>query len=318
MERAVEWTSRNDDWGPETAVTGSGTPTAAAAVFGRPHNPERGGRGLVSGRLAPHVRSGPQGDRQRRGMTDAPGSRVPKYLRTADQLRAAVNEGTYQPGDRLPGEDALAVEFGVSPNTVSRALELLKQDGTVEGRRGSGVYVQPRTLIRRHGASTAADSQWGSAARIWEAEAATGFDVDQVSTTKAAPTTDVAGLLELAHGEGVLLSRVRHVRGGRPVKLVDIYLPEEIVMGTSLERSDAAPADIQAVLAESGRPAVHVRQEVRVRMPSSEEAERLAIPVGRAVIDEHRTYFDAERKIIGVERAIMDSASHVLENEFDL
>ncbi|MFI1765231.1 GntR family transcriptional regulator [Streptomyces sp. NPDC020800] len=251
-------------------------------------------------------------------MTDAPGSRVPKYLRTADQLRAAINEGTYRPGDRLPGEDALAAEFGVSPGTALRAVELLKQDGTVEGRRGSGVYVQSLTAIRRYGTSAAAGSQWGSTARIWEADTATSLDIDQVSTTRAVPPKAVAGLLGLAHGEEALLSRARHVRAGRPVKLVAIYLAEEIVVGTSLERSDAAPADIQAVLAESGRPAAHVRQEVRVRPPSSEEAELLAVPVGRAVMDEHRTYFDAGRKTVGVEQTIMDSASYVLENEFDL
>ncbi|MFK0047882.1 GntR family transcriptional regulator [Streptomyces sp. NPDC090741] len=251
-------------------------------------------------------------------MTDAPGSRVPKYLRTADLLKAAISDGRYRPGDRLPGEDALAAEFGVSAGTALRALELLKQDGTVEGRRGSGVYVQTLTPLRRFGTSHVLEAQWGSAVRVWPSDNAPSLDVDQVSTTRTSPPPAVASLLGLAPGETVLRSDSRFLVRGRPVKLVSVFLPQEVAAGTSIERSDAGPADIRAVLVEAGRPAVHVRQEVRVRAPDSTDADRLAIPVGRFVLDEHRVYFDAGRQIIGVEQTIMDSASHVLENEFDL
>ncbi len=44
---------------------------------------------------------------------------------------------------RIPGERALATEFGVDFKTVNRAVTLLVQQGTVQRRRGLGTFVTP-------------------------------------------------------------------------------------------------------------------------------------------------------------------------------
>ncbi len=56
-------------------------------------------------------------------------------------LRAAILSGTYAPGSRLPSTRALAVEAGVSRNTVLLAYDQLLHEGYVTGQRGSGTYV---------------------------------------------------------------------------------------------------------------------------------------------------------------------------------
>ncbi len=61
--------------------------------------------------------------------------------RVARQLRASVLDSTYQPGDRLPPERDLAVEFGVDRNTLRSAIQELEQLGLVERRQGSGCWV---------------------------------------------------------------------------------------------------------------------------------------------------------------------------------
>ncbi len=61
--------------------------------------------------------------------------------RVARQLRASVLDGTYQPGDRLPPERELALEFGVDRNTLRSAIQELEQLGLVERRQGSGCWV---------------------------------------------------------------------------------------------------------------------------------------------------------------------------------
>src|SRR3954452_24874206 len=61
--------------------------------------------------------------------------------RVARQLRASVLDGTYQPGDRLPPERDLAMQFGVDRNTVRSAIQELEQLGLVERRQGSGCRV---------------------------------------------------------------------------------------------------------------------------------------------------------------------------------
>ncbi len=59
-----------------------------------------------------------------------------------DQIRALIQSGQLQPGDRLPPVRALAQELGVHFNTVARAYRLLAREGWIALRRGRGAYVQ--------------------------------------------------------------------------------------------------------------------------------------------------------------------------------
>ena len=64
----------------------------------------------------------------------------------ATQLRMAVLSGELRPAERLPSVRALARRFGLHHNTVSAAYRRHEQEGWVEVRRGSGVYVRERSL----------------------------------------------------------------------------------------------------------------------------------------------------------------------------
>ena len=66
---------------------------------------------------------------------------VPLYERVRLALAASIEDGTYQPGDRLPSEARLAEELGVNRLTVRRAIEELARAGMVESRQGSGTFV---------------------------------------------------------------------------------------------------------------------------------------------------------------------------------
>ncbi|WP_428949927.1 substrate-binding domain-containing protein [Streptomyces sp. cg35] len=58
----------------------------------------------------------------------------------AEELRKGIAELRW-PAGRLPTEQALAREQGVSLNTVRRAVDLLVQDGLVYRKQGSGTYI---------------------------------------------------------------------------------------------------------------------------------------------------------------------------------
>lgn len=63
------------------------------------------------------------------------------YHRVADELRAEINSGTHRPGERLATQGELTTRFGVSRPTVLQALDLLRNEGLIETRRGSGTFV---------------------------------------------------------------------------------------------------------------------------------------------------------------------------------
>ncbi|WP_326722228.1 winged helix-turn-helix domain-containing protein [Streptomyces sp. NBC_00243] len=61
--------------------------------------------------------------------------------RVAEALRARMADGAYPLGGQLPAQRELAHEFGVSRDTVQRALKDLIAEGWIESRQGSGSRV---------------------------------------------------------------------------------------------------------------------------------------------------------------------------------
>jgi CheY-like chemotaxis protein len=59
----------------------------------------------------------------------------------ADILRAEIQEGRYQPGERLPGQHELAKDFNVAFTTLKNALDILAREGYVVRKAGQGTYA---------------------------------------------------------------------------------------------------------------------------------------------------------------------------------
>ena len=61
---------------------------------------------------------------------------------TADSLYARiVNGGAWGPGDRLPNENDLAEQLGVSRGTLREAIRLLTAQGILTAQKGRGTFV---------------------------------------------------------------------------------------------------------------------------------------------------------------------------------
>jgi GntR family transcriptional repressor for pyruvate dehydrogenase complex len=63
---------------------------------------------------------------------------VKQYEQVAEQLRTLVVGGTLQPGARLPNEEVLAREFGVSRPTLREALRSLAAQDLIRTSKGAG------------------------------------------------------------------------------------------------------------------------------------------------------------------------------------
>ena len=72
------------------------------------------------------------------------GSSVPIYMQLRNQVVIAIAEGKIVPGEQLPTIRALAEESGINMMTVSKAYQLLKQEGYIVTDRRSGAVVMPR------------------------------------------------------------------------------------------------------------------------------------------------------------------------------
>ncbi|MEV4556680.1 GntR family transcriptional regulator [Kitasatospora sp. NPDC049285] len=251
-------------------------------------------------------------------MTSHPRATQPKYQRIAEDLRREIDSGRYRPGDRLPGENDLMARYGVARMTARQALGVLQGEGIAEARKGVGVFVREFRPIRRRGIQRLSDRTWGSGASVWSADIASReLTVDQLTVAEREAPEPIAAVLGLKPGEGACVRSRRFVLDGKPVLLAESYLPAALVAGSRITAPDTGPGGTYARLAELGCKPVHFQEHIRARMPSADEAERLALLPGTPVFLVHRTAFAEDGQAVEVNEMVLDSASYVLEYDFD-
>ena len=66
---------------------------------------------------------------------------IPIYQQIISELKLRLLNGTYPPGSRIPAVRELALEAGVNPNTMQRALLELERDDLLASVRTSGRFA---------------------------------------------------------------------------------------------------------------------------------------------------------------------------------
>lgn len=72
-------------------------------------------------------------------------SDIPIYQQIRNQIVQGIASGQLRPGERLPTIRALAEESGINMMTVSKAYQLLRQEGYITADRRGGTTVRPRS-----------------------------------------------------------------------------------------------------------------------------------------------------------------------------
>lgn len=66
---------------------------------------------------------------------------LPIYSQIIDVMTMRIASNAYEPGEKLPSVRDLAMDAGVNPNTMQRALAELERRGLVFSERTSGRFV---------------------------------------------------------------------------------------------------------------------------------------------------------------------------------
>lgn len=69
------------------------------------------------------------------------GADAPIYSQLVANMKLAIVSGRFSPGARLASVRDLAVDAGVNPNTMQRALQELEREGMVFSQRTAGRFV---------------------------------------------------------------------------------------------------------------------------------------------------------------------------------
>ena len=146
-------------------------------------------------------------------------SHVPKYAQIADIFRQRIARGIWAQGLRLPANEVLAAEFGVSRVTIRQAVDLLARDGIIEAQQGRGTFI---TGMLKQDRWLKVETTLSDLAEVYRD---TSPEIINISESR----TDAPLLPEdgkpAAHY--VFMRRV-HSRDKRPYCVISIYLDEKI------------------------------------------------------------------------------------------
>jgi GntR family transcriptional regulator len=200
---------------------------------------------------------------------------VPMHHQVYLDLRGSLDDGTWQPGDRLPPERQLAGQYGVSLITVRRALSELAQQGRIERTRGRGTFVLRPRLER----------DIASRASFADEMQERGLDPETrlISARPESATVTVAAALGLEAGSPTLYLERLRLAGGEPYLLEQVHLPAERFPG--LLASDLEHASLYEIMATRyGTPVVRAREALEPVLLRTREAGLLAQRRGAAAL----------------------------------
>ena len=209
------------------------------------------------------------------------GTPVPLYHQLAEQLRAAIANGTLQPGDAFENEVAMAERLGLSRPTVRRAIQELVALGLLLRRRGLGTTVAGRQIHRRAELTSLFDDLRRDGTGDPRTEVLTHeMTTDEVAATALGLPADTP----LLH-----LVRLR-LNGEQPLAILRNWLPPAY---SDISSPDLERDGLYALLRARGAKPVVAHQRIGARQPSTSERKHLDLRPSQPVLTMTRIAFDA-------------------------
>ncbi|MCY1199458.1 HTH-type transcriptional repressor DasR [compost metagenome] len=215
-------------------------------------------------------------------MSESP---LPLYHKVYLLLKQRLQAGGFAEDTAMPGENALAAEYGVSRLTIRRSLDLLESDGLIRRRQGRGTYAAGQAQLSAPQNGSDIDSLMAHLARMGMHTQVRLLELD---TAPAPPL--VAARLEVAAGAPV--QRAVRVRSheGQPFSHLTTFVPGDI--GRRIRRKDLGSKPLLAIFRDLGLRVARAEQSISAVLAEPGVAELLDVPVGSALLSLHRVVRD--------------------------
>lgn len=201
----------------------------------------------------------------------------------ADTIVRQIDTGALSPGERLPSDADLAVQFNVNRHTVRRAIAHLADEGLIRSERGRGSFVVESALSYRLGARTKFEENLLDQSKTPSRQLLGAVEI-------VAPEL-VGQALGLANHERVLMATMIGEADGVPIHIFKAYFPLRRFPDAKkvLERLEASfPAGmtlVELLEALGVRDFRRLTARVRARVPTTSEANQLKMPRSGAVLE---------------------------------
>lgn len=145
---------------------------------------------------------------------------IPLYSRVASSLRNKILSGQYEPGIRLPGEEALAEYYGVSRITIREALAHLEREGLINRYRGKGTFISEKIPNKQRSVYTSLSDIVNQT----QQSIIKSVGIWTIKVSQASIANDIKSFFGLSNGDPIAKIHRVVMRNGSPLHLFENFM----------------------------------------------------------------------------------------------
>jgi len=231
----------------------------------------------------------------------------PLYQQIKALLTQSLQAGEWKPGELIPSEVELAGRFKVSQGTVRKAIDELSAENLVVRRQGKGTFVSTHHEERAH-------------FRFLKLMPDEGVPVHPdnriLEVKRLRAPAEVARLLDLKSGDGVVYIKRLMSFAGAPTILEELWLPGMLFKGLTAEKLEEYKGPMYGLFeSEFGTRMIRATEKIRALAADEATALQLGIAVGTPLLCAERVSFTYGDKAVELRRGLYLTAQHHYQNE---
>lgn len=211
---------------------------------------------------------------------------VSRYIQLTNHLSNAIAQGQYAVGDKLPSENTLCREFGVSRITVRQALQMLTQQGLIYSVHGKGSFVKAPSISNEL-------NQIVSFSRVLQQK---GLDGYTRVCNYSNPAADMQSYRHL--GPSVISLDLLGYISNSPVVYYNSHFPADLgkamLKAAQQSEQDGLAFSTYDLYSQIGVSLSRVEQTIRAVNANQKLADILKVPCGEALMVLDSVYYAAD------------------------
>lgn len=213
----------------------------------------------------------------------------PLYEQMESDIRLAIQNKKYLPGQKIPSEEEFCHQYGVSRVTARRAIQNLLEQDLLERKRGKG------TFVKQHQVGVPMINTIGFTDVLKQSGHLPHHSILVKSISSA--NEAIASKLNLQAGDTIMMMKRIIYEDGSPMAIDETYLSTKRFPGITEELTN--DSSLYGVLQEKYNVSfLSSEMELRISQSDAENSVLLDYPTGEPLYEQDKIVYDTDNQVV--------------------